>query len=100
MTKREYQELREFLAVRFDALDLRFDGLDRRFGALEERLIRLEALAEERHHQTRIVAEGIESLQKTITEKPKAVRPEKAAGFDAEGRLLRGLGYPVRPLKA
>ncbi len=93
MTKREYQELREFLAVRFDAMDQRFD-------ALEEQLIRIELLAEENHHQMRMVAERIVSLQKTMTEGRKAGRPEKAAGFDAQGRLLRGLGNRVRPLKA
>jgi hypothetical protein len=93
MTKREYQELREFLAVRFDAMEERFD-------ALEERLIRIELLAEENRNQMRIVAERIVSLQKTMTEGHKAGRPEKAAGFNAQGRLLRGLGNRVRPLKA
>jgi hypothetical protein len=93
MTKREYQELREFLAVRFDAMDQRFD-------ALEEQLIRIELLAEENHHQMRIVAERIVSRQKAMAEGRKIVRPEKAAGFGAQGRLLRGLGNPVRPLKA
>ncbi len=74
--------------------------MDQRFDAMEERLIRVEVLAEEKHHQMRIVAERIVSLQKTMTEGLKAVCPEKAAGFDAQGRLLRALGKRVGPLKA
>lgn len=93
MTKSEYQELVEFLGVRFDAMERRFD-------AMEERLIRIELLAEENHHQIRIVAERIISLPKAMAEGFKIVRPEKAAGFDAQGRLIRGLGTRVRPLKA
>ena len=44
MTKSEYQELVEFLALRFDriderfsAIDRRFDGVDKRFDAMDER---------------------------------------------------------------
>lgn len=73
MTKSEYQELVEFLAKRFTAIDQRFDAIDqrldtmdRRFEALEGRLEALEARTtrievglEALRHEVRLVAEGV-----------------------------------------
>ena len=139
MTKSEYQDLFEFLGDnftridrrfdamdrrfdaidrRFDAIDRRFDAIDLRFDAMEERLIRIEVLAEERHHQIRLVVRQLVGLQETMTvefnavrsemaegfgavcSELRSVRPEKAASLDAQGRLLRVFGNRVRPLKA
>ena len=118
MTKSEYQDLFDFLGDKFTRIDRRFDAVDRRFDAIEERLIRIEVLAEERHHQLRLVAQQLVGLQETMTVKFKAVRsemaegfravcselrfvrPEKASNLDAQRRLLRVLGNRVGPLKA
>ena len=79
MTKSEYQELVEFVA-------LRFDRVDERFNATDERLHRAEILAEDTRHQVRIVAEGVA----TVDRKLEDFRSEVADGFrDLDVRLTR-----------
>ena len=79
MTRSEYQKLREFLAVRFDAMDRRFD-------AIEERLIRIELLMENTRRQTQILAERVGIVQRTITVESRAGRWQSAEGFGLFGR--------------
>ena len=111
MTRSESQELVEFLGPKLDAI--------------EERLTRAEVLAEDNRHQIQIVAEGLGALRSEMTEgfravrsemaegfgavwsefksvrsEFKSVRSEMAAGFDAQERLIRGLGSRVGRLEA
>ncbi len=60
MTRSEYQELAEFIAVRFDRNDKRFDSMD-------ERLRRVEILGEENRHQIQIVAEGVSGVAEGLS---------------------------------
>ena len=70
MTKSEYQELAEFIAVRFDRSDKRFDAID-------ERLRRVEILGEDNRHHIQIVAEAVTGLDQRF----EAFRSEVAVGF-------------------
>ncbi len=80
MTQSEYQELVEFIAVRFDRNDERFDAID-------ERLRRVEILGEENRHQIQIVAEAVSDT--VSNDKFEAFRSEVAAGFADLRELLR-----------
>ena len=80
MTKREYQELVEFLAPRFD-------GMNKRFDAVDERLSRVEILGEENRHQIQVVAEAVSDTVSNATF--EAFRSEVAAGFADLRELLR-----------
>jgi hypothetical protein len=113
MTRSEYQELVGFLAPKFDAIDGRFEAIDRRFEALENRLTRVEVGVEGNRHQIQIVAEGVTALREEMTREFAAVRSEMAGGFasvwselgevrqeiaqgfQAQGKLIRGLGARV-----
>ncbi len=93
MTKSEYQELVEFIAVRFDrndnrfdAIDERFDAVDERFAGFDERLRRVEILGEENRHQIQIVAEAVMG----VDDKLETFRSEVADGFQNVHELLRG----------
>lgn len=63
MTDRQYQELVEFLAKKFDSIDRRFDGVDRRFEALDRRFEALEGRFEALEGRTSAVETGIEALR-------------------------------------
>ncbi len=102
VTKSEYQELAEFIALRFDrndkrfdgmderfdAIDERFDAMDERFDAMDERLHRVGILGEETRHQIQIVAEAVTGLDQRFA----AFRSEVAGGFE-EHRNLLGTTY-------
>lgn len=77
MTKSEYQELAEFMALRFDRNDRRFDAIDNRFDSMDERLRRVEILGEDTRHQVQIVAEGVTGNSQRID----AFRAEVSAEF-------------------
>jgi len=102
MTKSEYQLLVEFIAprfdridVRFDAIDERFDGIDERFDGIDERLRRVEILGEENRHQIEIVAEAV---AKTVSiDKFEAFRSEMATGFQDLRDLLRASHLELDP---
>ncbi len=85
MTKSEYQELVEFIAVRFDRNDKRFDTMDGRFDAMDERLRRVEILGEDNRHQIQLVAEGVSGVDGKL----EAFRSEVAVGFQDLRDLLR-----------
>ena len=92
MTKSEYQELVEFIAPRFDRIDIRFDridirlaAIDVRFDAIDDRLRRVQILGEENRHQIQIVAETVSAFDGKL----EAFRSEVAAGFRAVHELLR-----------
>ena len=106
MTKSEYQELVEFIAVRFDrndgrfdaidnrldAMDKRFDAIDnrldahdKRFDAFDERLRRVEILGEEIQRHIRIVAEAVTGFDRKLEE----FRSEVAAGFQDLRELIQ-----------
>lgn len=85
VTKSEYQELAEFIALRFDRNDKRFDGIDERFDAMDERLHRVGILGEETRHQIQIVAEAVTGLDQRFA----AFRSEVAGGFEEHRNLLR-----------
>ena len=87
MTKSEYQELVEFIAPRFDGIDIRFDAIDVRLDAIDERLGRVEILGEENRHQIQIVAETVSKA--VSNDKFEAFRSEVAAGFEDLRGLLR-----------
>ena len=88
MTKSEYQELVEFIAPRFDRIDVRFDAID-------ERLRRVEILGEENRHQIEIVAEAV---AKTVSiDKFEAFRSEVATGFQNIHELLRASHLGLDP---
>ena len=97
MTKSEYQELVEFIAPRFNRIDViderfadvdkRFDVIDERFAGFDESLRRVEVLEEENRHQIQIVAEAV---SRTVSEdKFETFRSEVAAGFQDLHDLLR-----------
>ena len=102
MTRSEYQELVEFLGPRFDridhrfeaidrrfdAMDQRFDAMDQRFEGIEERLTRVEVSLEENRHQTQVLAEGITAVDQRLRR-----------GFEAQGKLIRGIGVRVDQLE-
>lgn len=76
MSKAEYQELVEFLGMKFEGL--------------EERLTRVEIQGEETRHQLQIVAEGLTGLRSEVEvgfswtrSEFGAVRSEMAEGFQA-----------------
>lgn len=83
VTKSEYQELAEFIALRFDRNDKRFDGMDKRLDAIDERLHNVEILGEDTRHNLQIVAEAVTGLDQRF----EAFRSEVAVGF----RDVRGL---------
>jgi len=99
MTKSEYQELVEFLALRFERIDRRFDAMDERFDAMderfsagdkrsegfEERLHRVEILGEDTLHQVYLVAEGVATMAGKLDE----FRSEVADSFREHRDLLR-----------
>jgi hypothetical protein len=110
MTRSEYQELVEFLGQRFD-------GVDRRFDAVEDRLTRVEVGVEGNRHQIQVLAEGLSSLDQKLerfredtAEGFRAVRSEMAGGFasvwfefgtvrkemaqgfQAQSKLIKGIG--------
>ena len=109
MTRSEYQELVEFLGPKFEAIDRRFDAIDRRFDALEVRLTRVEVGLEGNRHHIQIVAEGLAAAREDSAREFTAVRreigegfasvwselgnvrKEMAQGFQAQGKLIRGL---------
>ncbi|GMR14371.1 MAG: hypothetical protein BMS9Abin29_2624 [Gemmatimonadota bacterium] len=78
MTKSEYQELAEFIAVRFDRNDKRFDSFD-------ECLRRVAILGEETRHQVQILAEAVTGFDQRF----EALRSEVAGGFEELRTLLR-----------
>ena len=91
MTKSEYQELVEFLALRFDRIDDRFSAIDNRFSAMdarsdgfEERLRRVEIVGEDTRDQVRIVAEGVTTVDRKLEE----FRSEVADSFREHRDLL------------
>lgn len=77
VTKSEYRDLAEFIAVRFDRSDKRFDGMDKRFDAIDERLHNVEILGEDTRHNLQIVAEAVTGLDQRF----EAFRFEVAADF-------------------
>ena len=84
MTKSEYQELAEFIALRFDAIDRRFDGVDKhfdgidqRFDSMDERLRRVEILGEDTRQKIQIVAGGVTGNSRRLD----AFRAEVSAEF-------------------
>ncbi len=79
MTRSEYQELREFFVVRFDAIDRRFD-------AIEKRLIRIELLMEDTRHQIQILAERVGGPQTNRAVGSRAAPSRMAKGFGLFGR--------------
>lgn len=90
MTRSEYQDLVEFLGVRFDAMDRRFDAVEDRLTRVEDRLTRVEVLGEKDRDHLKILAEGItsvdqklETFRQEVTEEFRAVRSEMAEGFGA-----------------
>ena len=94
MTKREYQELVEFIAPRFDGMNKHFDAIDgrfvlvdKRFDAIDERLRRVEILGEENRHQIQVVAEAVSDTVSNATF--EAFRSEVAAGFEGLRELLQ-----------
>jgi predicted nucleic acid-binding Zn-ribbon protein len=91
MTRSEYQELVEFLAPKFDAIDRRFDAIDRRFDAIEERLTRVEVNVEQNRHQIQILAEAVGALDRKLDRELSLVRREMADGFQVQGRVIQGL---------
>ena len=87
MTRNEYQDLVEFLALRFDRSERR---TDERFSGLENRLTKVELGNERNAHQIQILAEGIttvdqrlERFREEVTEEFRAVRGEMTEGFAA-----------------
>jgi len=105
MTRSEYQELVEFLGVKFDAIDRRFDALegqmDRlevrmdaiegRMDGLEGRLTRVEVSVEENRHLIQLVAESVKALGERMDREFVAVRQEMADGFQLQGAAIRDL---------
>jgi len=85
VTKSEYQELAEFIALRFDRNDKRFDGMDKRLDAIDERLHNVEILGEDTQHNLQIVAEAVTGLDQRF----EAFRSEVGAGFEEHRNLLR-----------
>ena len=92
MTKSEYQELVEFLALRFERIDRRFDAMDERFSAgdkrsegFEERVRRVEILGEDTLHQVHLVAEGVATVEGKLDE----FRSEVADSFREHRDLLQ-----------
>ena len=77
MTKSEYQELVEFIAVRFDRSDKRFDTMD-------DRLRRVEILGEDNRHQIQILAESLS----VVDGKVEVLRSEMNVGFQDLRDLL------------
>jgi chromosome segregation ATPase len=79
MTKSEYQELVEFLGVRFTKVDERFLGLEqrfeKRFDGMEQRLTRTEVLEEQNRATIQTVAEGVANVYR----KTEALGAELAA---------------------
>lgn len=76
MTRSEYQDLVDFIAPKFDAI--------------EQRLTRVEVLGEENRHQTQILAEAISTVDRKVDalatrmdDEFRAVRSEMAIGFTA-----------------
>jgi hypothetical protein len=99
MTKSEYQELAEFIGLRFDrsdrrfdtidrrldAMDNRFDGIDERFDSMDERLRRVEILGEDTRHQVQIVAEAVTGNSQRLD----AFRTEVSAEFRDVRELIQ-----------
>jgi len=92
MTKSEYQQLAEFIALRFDRIDNRFDANGRRFDAIDNRFVefddrlrRVEILGGDTRHQIQIVAEGVA----TVDRKLAGFRLEVADNFREHRDLVR-----------
>ena len=66
MTSNEYQQLIEFLGVKFSAIDRRFEAIDHRFDAIETRLTRVEVLFEDQGHRIELLAEGLASFRAEV----------------------------------
>jgi hypothetical protein len=99
MTRSEYQELMDFLG--------------RQFAAVNGRLTRVEVGVEENRYHIQIVAEGLAAAREDSAREFTAVRKEMgegfasvwselgnvrkemAQGFQAQGKLIRGLGARV-----
>ena len=88
MTRSEYQELVEFLG--------------RQFATVNSRLTRVEVSVEENRHHIQVLAEGITAVdqkldrfRKETAEEFRASRSEMAGGFEAQSKLIRGLGVRV-----
>ena len=109
MTRSEFQELVGFLGPkfdaidgrfesidrrfesidrRFDAIDIRFDAVDKRFDVVEDRLSRVEVGVEENRYHIQVLAEGITALDQKMER-----------GFEAQAKLIKGIGARVDRLE-
>ena len=86
LTKSEFQQLVEFLGIKFDAIDQRFEGIDGCRG-------RVEVLGEDTCRRVELLAEGLGAFHEqvhrrfdAVDREFRAVRAEMAEGF----RVLTG----------
>ena len=107
MTDSQYQELVEFLARKFDAMDRRFDAiearltsleervtsLEERMTSLEERMSRNEVLLEQYADDLRAVAEGVTTNGRRI-DRVQVTLTERIDGLD---RRLESLAASLWP---
>ncbi|MCJ7627686.1 MAG: hypothetical protein MUO50_04780 [Longimicrobiales bacterium] len=110
MSPSEYSELVTYLASKFEALEASL-------ARVEDRLARVEVAGEENRHQIQILAEGITALRSEMGKEFAAVRTvmaegfagvwsefgnvrkEMAAGFQAQSKLIGGIGVRVDRLE-
>ena len=78
----EHRELIDFLGGKFDGIDRRFDGIDGRLDGIDSRLVRVEVLGERSQHDIELVAEGLGGLRTEMIQHFESV--------DGEFALVRG----------
>lgn len=101
--KSEFQQLLEFIGLRFDRIDQRFEAIDQqfrtydqRFEQIESRLTRLEVLFEEFRSDFRVVVDAIRGVKDELAE----FRKEMNARFENLERIVMDFQLRVSRLEA